>query len=142
MTKIDKQLYIKIGKQLREARERKELSLDYVAEKVNLTKKTIQRYETAESRITDETLKDICDVVGLDFEQISQAFMPNIDENVYLIDGLDNSKELTQDEKLIDLMTKAEKNHGLKLVFDKTADLGDKQLEQLSKMIDIIKDEE
>ena len=50
--------------------------------------------------------------------------------------------ELTQDEKLIELMTKAEKNHGLKLVFDKTADSGDKQLEQLSKMIDIIKDEE
>jgi hypothetical protein len=49
---------------------------------------------------------------------------------------------ITQDEKLIDLMTKAEHNHNLKMVFEKTGDLDDKALAQLSKMIDIIKDED
>ena len=74
MTKIDKQLYEKIGSTLRTAREEKGYSLEYVAEKVNLTKKTIQRYETAESRISVNILEKICNVLDLNIDEITGFF--------------------------------------------------------------------
>lgn len=102
--KVDREMYVKLGQELREARENKGYSLDFVAEKVGLSKKTIQRYEIAESRISINVLYDICKVldiepvtltsffdVNLNFEQNPEANfnydhyekidLPKIDEN-------------------------------------------------------------
>ena len=79
MTKLDKMLYIKIGEKLRKERELRKFSLEQVADAVGLTKKTIQRYETAESRISTSNLQQICKVLEIDSESISSFFYFNFD---------------------------------------------------------------
>jgi len=95
--KLDKEMYIKLGEQLRKARESKNYSLEFVAERVGLTKKTIQRYETAESRISINVLYSICGVLDIDpytlkgFFDISFNYDDSIDkylgtEKIYVPD--------------------------------------------------------
>lgn len=79
MVKIDKSLYLRMGELLRKKREERGYSLEQVAEAVGLTKKTIQRYETAESRITTDNLKKICDFMGIDPKEVSGFFMFKFD---------------------------------------------------------------
>lgn len=70
MAKFDKKIYVKIGEQLRKAREDKGMTLEEVAEKMNLTKKTIQRYETGESRISNEKLELLAPILNLNSKKI------------------------------------------------------------------------
>lgn len=76
MKEIDKPLYVKIGKQLKEARIEKGLTLAEVGEKVGKTKVSIKRYEDASVRIDMKTLREICDVLDL---QVIDAVM--LDKN-------------------------------------------------------------
>lgn len=69
--KIDKSMYLVLGSHLRIARERSNKSLEEVASAVGLTKKTIQRYEVGESRITISTLKSICNFLNTDYDQFN-----------------------------------------------------------------------
>ena len=72
--KIDKKFYVDLGKKLRIARESKGYSLEYVAKKVGLTKKTIQRYETAESRISRSNLVNISTLLEIEYPIHSSEF--------------------------------------------------------------------
>ena len=76
MKEIDKPLYVKIGKQIKEARIEKGLTLAEVGEKVGKTKVSIKRYEDASVRIDMETLREICDILDL---QVVDAVM--LDKN-------------------------------------------------------------
>lgn len=67
-------MYIKLGEQLRKARESRSYSLEFVADRVGLTKKTIQRYETAESRISINVLYSICEVLNIDPYSLTEFF--------------------------------------------------------------------
>lgn len=69
--KYDKQMYYVLGSHLRSIREKNDKSLEEVAGAVGLTKKTIQRYEMGESRITVNTLKEICRYLKVDYDQFS-----------------------------------------------------------------------
>lgn len=82
MAKIDKAIYEIIGQKLREERERLGYSLEFVADKVGLTKKTIQRYETAESRITTETLDSLCKVLKINPKDIISHFVFDFNHDV------------------------------------------------------------
>lgn len=75
MAKIDKAIYEIVGHKLRDEREKLGYSLEFVADKVGLTKKTIQRYETAESRITTETLYSLCSVLKIDPKDLISHFI-------------------------------------------------------------------
>lgn len=79
--KIDKSLYVRMGELLRNKREERGYSLEQVAEAVGLTKKTIQRYETAESRITTDNLKKICDFMGIDTKEVAGFFVLYLSED-------------------------------------------------------------
>lgn len=79
--KIDKSLYVRMGELLRSKREERGYSLEQVAEAVGLTKKTIQRYETAESRITTDNLKKICDFMGIDTKEVSGFFVFHLSQD-------------------------------------------------------------
>lgn len=70
--KFDHYLYENIGAQLREAREKKQLSLQQVSDRINgyKTKQTIMRYEKGEVRIDEEAFEKICSVLGLDPTQV------------------------------------------------------------------------
>lgn len=80
MAKIDRVMYESIGEKLRKVREEKRKSLEEVAVAVGLTKKTIQRYETAESRISIDILKNLCVYYNLDYDQFIRHF-------VFIFDG-------------------------------------------------------
>ena len=64
------ELYVNIGNILREARLEKEMTLEQLAEKVNVTPKTIQRYETGERKISIQTLHTITNVLDIDKQKI------------------------------------------------------------------------
>ena len=66
---IDTELYVSIGKQIKQARLNKNISLDTLSNLINglKTKSTLKRYEDGKSRIDFETLKIICDQLGLNY---------------------------------------------------------------------------
>lgn len=73
---IDMELYVSIGKQIKEGRIKKGISLDTLSDLIDgiKTKSTLKRYEDGNSRIEMDILKLICDQIGLDYlEVISKA---------------------------------------------------------------------
>ena len=72
MGNIDKDLYVSIGEQLKNARESKGFSLDHL---VNLigglkTKSSLKRYEDGVSRIEMDTLEIICNKLDLNYMDV------------------------------------------------------------------------
>jgi Helix-turn-helix. len=119
---------LNLGQRLKTLRKMKKLTQQEVAEKLNYGINGASRYSNYENNLRLPNLDEI--------KIIAEYYNVTTD---YLLGVVE---EMSQDEKLIELMKRAEYNHGLKMVFHKTADLDDKELEKLSKMIDIIKDEE
>ncbi|TLG72093.1 helix-turn-helix domain-containing protein [Culicoidibacter larvae] len=78
--KLDKPFYIALGKLLRTRRLELGYSLEEVANRLNSTKKTISRYETAESRIKMSTLQMLSSV--LDFDQ--DVYLQKANEQIQL----------------------------------------------------------
>lgn len=70
MNKIDKDLYMRLGRVLKEAREKKGLSLAQAGEKVGRHKASIMRYEQGASRIDMETLSELCQLYGLTIKDL------------------------------------------------------------------------
>ncbi len=66
---IDMELYASVGKQIKEARKAKGISLDTLSNLINgeKTKSTLKRYEDGTSRIEMDVLKNICDKIGIDY---------------------------------------------------------------------------
>lgn len=81
MAMIDKTIYEIIGNKLRSEREKKGYSLEYVAERMNLTKKTIQRYETAESRMSMQTLNQLCNILNIKADSLLAHFVFDFSED-------------------------------------------------------------
>nr|DAJ06608.1 MAG TPA: helix-turn-helix domain protein [Caudoviricetes sp.] len=68
MNEFDKLFYSIVGKKLRTLRIEKDYTLKDVASHVDLTEKTIQRYETGERKIKEDKLKEIVDFLGGDYD--------------------------------------------------------------------------
>jgi len=157
MTKIDKVLYEGLGEQLRENREKRGYSLEQVAQAVGLTKKTIQRYETAESRITTDNLKAICGFLGIEISSITRFFYfdfsqePENVTHVDLLDHLENNEQygnhkenlefLKDKPDLLDLYVQIHDSETLKLMFDSVKDLTPSDLEMVLTIIKGIRKE-
>lgn len=118
--KIDKSLYVRMGELLRNKREERGYSLEQVAEAVGLTKKTIQRYETAESRITTDNLKKICDFMGIDPKEVAGFFVfkfsndSAIEDEMYkvnLLEEIERKNILEDQKKVINLLLKKPELH-------------------------------
>ena len=71
MKKIDKPIYIRLGKQLKEARLRKGYSLAEVAEMVGRSKVSIKRYEDATVRIDMDTLNKLSSILDMQVMDVS-----------------------------------------------------------------------
>lgn len=63
--KLDKLLNVCIGKTIREMRTDRNMSLETLGNKIGKSKKTVQRYETAESRISMDVLNDIAKALNV-----------------------------------------------------------------------------
>ena len=73
MKKIDNDLYIRLGKTLRDARKTKGLSLSQVGELVDKHKATIMRYEQGQSRVDMDTLTALCNVYGITLNDLPKS---------------------------------------------------------------------
>ena len=72
MNENDLKLYKVMGGMLRDRRIEKDLTLEQVALGVNMTAKTIQRYEAGERKINISVLVKITDLLGLDYYDFSR----------------------------------------------------------------------
>lgn len=72
MVKFDKDLYKYTGEQIKEAREKKNMSLQDLSDAINndKSKQSIMRYENGTSRIDMKTLEKICNILGLNAEEV------------------------------------------------------------------------
>lgn len=82
MKELDKPIYVKLGKQLKQARLNKGYSLAEVAEMVGKSKVSIKRYEDASVRIDMDTLKKISDVLGMQVMDTQGVYNGEIVEHV------------------------------------------------------------
>lgn len=67
MSEYEIGLYRIIGDMLREKRNEKELTLEQVADKINVIPKTLQRYETGERKVKISTLMELATILGFDY---------------------------------------------------------------------------
>lgn len=63
---------VRLGKLLKEAREEKGYSQQYVADRMGVTRQSIYYWERGERGIIAGYLLDFCDVVGADVSEISK----------------------------------------------------------------------
>jgi repressor LexA len=68
-----KNFYPQVGKNIKKYRDLRNYSLQVLAEKVGLTKKTIQRYENGEIKITMERLKEISVALEVTVTQLTEG---------------------------------------------------------------------
>lgn len=71
-----------LGNNINQIRSQKGLSLQYIADKVGMTKKTIQRYETGENKIDIRKLKDIASALGTDVSRLMEGTEDDIGINI------------------------------------------------------------
>ena len=72
----DLEMYEVVGKMFREIRENKGYSLEYVAEHLGTTIKTLQRYEVGERSIKIGVIKSLCEFYNIDcYEFMKDAKM-------------------------------------------------------------------
>lgn len=68
-----KSFYIATGKNIKKYRDLRNYSLQVLAEKVGLTKKTIQRYENGEHKIDMDRLRDLSVALGVTVNQLTEG---------------------------------------------------------------------
>lgn len=69
----NKFFYIATGKNIKKYRDLRNYSLQVLAEKVGLTKKTIQRYENGEIRIGMDRIKDLSVALDVTVNQLTEG---------------------------------------------------------------------
>ena len=79
---IDSLLNKIVGETLKKERERKNLSLEQLAEKVNrVSRQTLSTYETGRSKIRVDMFIDICNALGINatelFDEINMKYFKN-----------------------------------------------------------------
>lgn len=69
MSEYEVELYRIIGSMLREIRTIKGLTLEEVADKIDVIPKTLQRYETGERKIKISTIMELADIMGFNHNE-------------------------------------------------------------------------
>jgi transcriptional regulator with XRE-family HTH domain len=69
MSEYEVGLYKIIGEMLREIRAERDFTLDQIADKLEVTAKTVQRYEKGERKIKINTLIELSNILGFDYNK-------------------------------------------------------------------------
>ncbi len=88
MTGLDdsKNFYLTTGKNIKKYRDLRNYSLQVLAEKVGVTKKTIQRYENGDIRIDMERLKEVANALDVPVKKLTEGtgvFTVNEESSAY-----------------------------------------------------------
>lgn len=96
--------YTTTGKNIKKYRDLRNYSLQVLAEKVGLTKKTIQRYENGDIKIDMNRLKDLSIALDVSVAKLMEGtgvfFSSESMENAKILDSYENEREF---EEKIDL---------------------------------------
>jgi len=136
MTENDskKKFYEATGQNIKKYRDIRNYSLQTLAEKVGLTKKTISRYENGEIKINMDRLRDIAKALNVEVVQLTEGtgvFTLKEDRGVH--SPLDKSQaELQVESKLMNELKLLADERGIDLSDPKTLDL-------LKDALDLIK---
>ncbi len=141
MPKVDKSLYVEIGKIIKHERRKKKISLDKLVDMLGgeKTKSTLKRYEDGTSRIDVDVLASICNKLDIDYKDVvatakARSISKNKDGfNVIYVDDpsneynrlkmLDNSMsniDILQDDIVFYLLTDKIQNNDLVAVQNET----------------------
>ena len=83
MSDYEKELYSIIGNMLRELRLKNDYTLEYIAEKLEVAPKTLQRYECGERKIKVGTIVELCDIYRVDYSEfMRQAKLKHLGEEL------------------------------------------------------------
>lgn len=141
MGSYDKKLYEALGKKLRELRNEYKLSLEAVANRIGMTKKTIQRYELGEQRIPVENLKLLCDIYNYDIDKLNNEVNRSLSN-----EGKDHSlspfgtdeeiiSALRDDPDLLKTFNHVRSSDNLRILFDSTDGLTIEDLKPVLMLI-------
>lgn len=144
MGNYDKKLYQTLGYYLRKSRETKNLSLEFVADKIGKTKKTVSRYELGEHRIDTETLQDICNAIGISYTELNKKVEKELYDNSNHSqwgDDRANVEYLQDKPELLELYNEIRDREDIYILFDKTKDLGPKDVESVLMFVQTIRNQ-
>lgn len=87
--RINYEFDLVLGQTLKEKRMKKNLSLEQVAKKMNITRQAIFRYEKAEVSMKNSTFKKYCYAINEDptdvYEEVSLRYMRYVDSHKHEI---------------------------------------------------------
>lgn len=83
MSDSDLELYGIVGRMFREIRESKGLSLEIVAEYLQIAPKSLQRYECGERKIKIGTIKDLCIFYKIKYDDFIKEAKLRFGKNIY-----------------------------------------------------------
>lgn len=125
MNEFDSKFYMTIGKKMRELRILRKMTLADLALKLNVTIKTIQRYEMGERKIDEKKLKDITDALSIPYDEFVDEVQREAFPNVSLPESPTKvlAKILTKDEQMLIQYFRILNDIGQKKVLDNVSDL-------------------
>ena len=84
-----------LGQRLYELRKNKHLSQEQVAEQLNVTRQTISKWETDDSKPDFDKIVPICDLYGISTEQLLKGSIeePVIEEDKAIVNNTNNKKK-------------------------------------------------
>lgn len=83
MSDSDLELYGIVGRMFREIRESKDLSLETVAEYLQIAPKSLQRYECGERKIKIGTIKQLCVFYKIEYDDFIREAKLRFGKNIY-----------------------------------------------------------
>lgn len=97
MSDSDLELYGIVGRMFREIRESKDLSLEIVAEYLQIAPKSLQRYECGERKIKIGTIKELCIFYKIEYDDFIRDAKLRFGKNLYI----NNSTQKEKSPKII-----------------------------------------
>ena len=79
---------IKIGKFIAECRKKKNLTQAQLAEKLNITDRAISKWETGKAMPDSDTLLDLCDILGINVNELLCGEMIDVEQKDEQLDEL------------------------------------------------------
>lgn len=135
MSDYEKELYSIIGNMLRELRQEKDYTLEFVADKLEIAPKTLQRYECGERKIKVGTITELCDIYGVDYSEfMREAKIKHLGD-----DMPSDSTPYYMNEDARDLAQFMFENPEYKVLFDASRKVKKEDIDFVKQMIDRVR---
>lgn len=136
MSEYEVELYRILGEMLRKERLNHDLTLEQVADKLGLTPKTIQRYERGERKIKINTLMELTEIFGRDYNE----FMDEAKSKTFgYAPKTGHSIGYYIDDEVVEMAQEIHENPDLRVLFDASRKVSKEDLQLVVDMIKRLK---